>query len=134
MFSEFMLPLITKRKIHGYRQKLIEQDKSDSKPLLNLPDFLSKHFSTILVIAVSLMILFSIAGMEGERVATTKEDFLIPSSHPQSIILKTYRDYLICAELNINTRSIKPGFFFIKLGDDPNLKLISHKLGPLVVN
>lgn len=134
MFFDFIWPLITQRKIHDYRKKLVEQDKVDSKPLFTLPNLLRKYLTSIITIAVALSLLFLIASFEGKRAAATKEDFLIPSSYPQSIVLKTYRDYLICAQLNSDNISIEAEYFFIKLGDDPNLKLTSQKLGPLKVN
>lgn len=133
-FFDFIWPLMTQRKIHGYRNKLAEQYKIDTQPLFTLPDFLRRYKTSIVTIAIALMLLFLIASYEGKRAAAIKEDFLIPSSYPQSIVLKIYRDYLICAPLNSDNTSIKTEYFFIKLGDDTNLKLSSHKLGPLEVN
>lgn len=134
MFFDFIWPLITQRKIHGYRKKLIEQDKLDSKKSFTLPDFLSKYMPTIMLIAIALSVLYVVASFEGKRAAAIKEEFLIPSTYPHSVVLKTYRDYLICAQLNSDNTSIEAEYFFIKLGDDSNLKLTPQKLGPLKVN
>lgn len=134
MFFDFIWPLITQRKIHAYRKKLVKQDKLDSKKSFTLPDFLSKYMPTIILIAVALSLLYVVAFFEGKRAAAIKEEFLIPSTYSQSVVLKTYRDYLICAQLNSDNKSIETEYFFIKLGDDPNLKLTSQKLGPLKVN
>lgn len=71
------------------------------------------------------------AGAEGRRNAMTQTVFLIPSTYPQSVVLRVYGDTLVCAPFDQQNRTVESSFFFIRLGDASEVRLTPRKVGPL---
>lgn len=134
LFRDFGAPLIQQRKVSGYRSKLEaqeEQHKSQASP--EVPTFIRKHLSTILLVIVVFLLFLILAHFEGTKSALDKEHFLVPSAYPQSVVLKVYDDTMICSPIDRETKQVSEIFFFIEVGSDSSLKFTMEKVGPLIV-
>lgn len=129
---DFLGPFWTQRDIKGYRDKLDAQDKHDAE-LIDKVAFVRKVGKTGLTLIIFIVFLFSLSYMDGRNSALRQEEFLVPSTHQQSVVLRMYGDRLICAPVDIENREITRRFFFINVDNEPNLTLIPQKIGPLKV-
>lgn len=131
ILRDFVLPLITQRSLSGYRNKLKAEDEVKAFPAARIPSFWKKHRYNVIMIIFTLLVLYTVASLDGKRTAIKQEEFLIPSTYPQSVVLKVYGDSLICSNFNRENRTLDGELFFIKLGRDPQLKLSLQTVGPL---
>jgi len=129
---DFLGPLITQKGILGYRNKLEAQDKHDAESITKFP-FVKQVGKVGLTIVFFILLLFSLSYLDGRDSAMRQEEFLVPSTYQESVVLRIYGDKLICAPIDRERHQIVKGFFLIRLGDDSNLVLIPQKVGPLKV-
>lgn len=128
----FLMPLYTQRKIHGYINKLEAQDRKTRETPMLLDYFVKSNTGAIIFILIIFVILFLGAMfLNGYNMARGQTDFLVPSTHQNSIVLRIYGNNLICAPLNVKTKEVEKSFFIIKLDDEPRPQLNLVKLGPL---
>jgi hypothetical protein len=128
----FVVPLYTQRKIHGYINKLEAQDRTTRETPMLLDHLVKSNTGAIIFVVIIFVILF-LGGMflNGYNMARGQTDFLVPSTHQDSIVLRIYGNNLICAPLNGKTKEVEKSFFIIKLDDEPRPQLNLMKLGPL---
>jgi hypothetical protein len=128
----FLMPLYTQRKIHGYINKLEAQDRITRETPMLLDYFVKSNTgATIFVIIIFVILFLGAMFLGGYNMAKGQTDFLVPSTHQDSVVLRIYGDNLICAPLNIETKEVEKTFFVIKLDDEPRPQLNLVKLGPL---
>ena len=65
------------------------------------------------------------------RQARTKERFFVPSTAPDTVVLRIYGNRLICAPVDRTTKQIARAIQVLRLGDDPKMVLRSERIGPL---
>jgi hypothetical protein len=85
---------------------------------------------------IFLLIIFSavFAAILGVNSAREQKMFVIPSSHPDCVVLRISDDRLICAEFDRDKKTIYPIFRILKIGEDKDLLLKLEAVGPLKPN
>lgn len=134
VFLEFIMPLFTQRSKGSYLQKLEAQRKYEiagpKGVVEHLADFLGRRaFLTFLAI----IILLFLAGLAGESKAVKQDKFFVPSTYPDSVVLRIYGENIICAPLDAKEKEIQKNFFVIRMTDEPRPMLQLQKIGPLRV-
>lgn len=134
-FLEFVLPLITERKVKGYLKKFIANEERDAyankKSLFSI--MFSEQSNNILIVFVVLIMIWIIAGMAGNSNAKLQRDFLIPSTYPEAVVLRVYGDNLVCAQFDRSSKEIDNAFFVIRVDEVPKPRLTLNEVGPLTV-
>lgn len=87
----------------------------------------AKLTGIILTVAVGTLL----SGVLGASAALKQEAFLVPSSHPNRVVLRQYGDKLICAAVDFEKRIVIPDFIVLTLGADPNTRFELKPVGPL---
>jgi hypothetical protein len=122
---------LTQRGKASYREKLAAQDKLDAG---------TKDFHSVLVtrlgigpyrLVFTLLITLVVVYYAGQSAALRQSTYLVTSTSPQMVVLRTYGDSIICARFDRNTKEVEPSFVVLKVGDDPELTLHSEHVGPL---
>lgn len=130
--QEFLIPIILQRKTDGFRAKLVEQKRLDNKKIReNNPRWMLKYGSIIAFSMITFVIICMTAMGEGRLNAVTKDEFLVLSNDPSSVVLKAYKDYLICAPFNADNRTIVKDFTIIPITQPSGITLRLEKLGQL---
>ena len=129
----FVFPLLTQRHKGSFIDKLQAQAEVDRQPVTILDYlFLSLGLKVTLIIS-SLLIGLLLSGLMGRASAIKQNEFLVTSSSPELVVLRIYKDKLICAPFERTTKKIQKSFIILKAGDDPKLMLRSEKVGPLTL-
>jgi len=63
--------------------------------------------------------------------AKWKQEFLVPVSSPDSVVLSSFGEYLIVAPFDRKTKAVERSFSILKKGEDPKLLLRWELVGPL---
>lgn len=95
--------------------------------------FNSKYFKYGFLIFYSLAFIFVCSYLRGRVDAMEKQIFYIPSTNPQSVVLKIYGDNIICAPLIQNQHIFEQKYFVIKLSDS-NTTITAIQFGYLRPN
>jgi|WetSurMetagenome_2_1015567.scaffolds.fasta_scaffold12007_5 hypothetical protein len=85
----------------------------------------------MLLLLFLFMIGFLISFSLGESEALNQEVFLVPTSHPNSIVVRNYGDKIICIDLGKEEKNLPNYFFVLQLGADPDVLFVAQKIGPL---
>lgn len=130
----FVFPLVTQKNKRTYKEKLEAQDEIDR----NIPTFfgyiyrlLGKwgYYGLILVYIVT-----TASYNAGRASAIDKKEYLVSSTKPETVVLKSYGDTLICAYFDYNKKEIYRNFLFIKLdGESKSLNFRMEEIGPMSV-
>lgn len=131
IFTQFVAPLITQRQISSYKSKLEAQDQVERETPVLIDYFIKRAGITVVSLGILLVLFLGAMFFVGYNTAQRQTDFLIPSTHQDSVVLRIYGDNLICAPFDIKTKEVEKTFFVIKLDDEsrPQLRLV--RLGPL---
>jgi hypothetical protein len=129
---DFLGPCWTQRSIKGYRNRLDAQDKRDAEVMGKIT-FLGKIGRAGATLIVFIILLLGLSYLDGRDNAVTQEEFLVPSTYQESAVLRVYGDRLVCAPLDREKHQVSREFFFINIGDNPNLILTPQIIGPLKV-
>lgn len=126
-------PLFGPKNAKSYRERLQAQSEmmrtSTEARLIDIIERLvGKNTIPILVLIGMLLTTCYVAG-RGD--AMNQKDFLLPSTYPQSVVLRIYGDNLVCAPFEKDTKLVAPSFFIIHPDDDPKPVLTWTKVGPL---
>lgn len=133
----FILPVLLHRKVRGYRQKLIaSEDKRDdngqyemSIPYQVISKIGDRNYKIILSI-IFVIALIPNASMIGEANATSQKVFMIVEGYPNYIMVGTYKDYAVVAEMDVKKKEVIPNYKLIK-NEEFNAKL--YEVGKLTV-
>jgi len=130
----FVFPLITQRGKGSYIDKLQAQRKHELETPMVIFDsavrFLGRRIS-LFIIVVIVLLLFSYSA--GDAKALKQDKFLVPSTYPQSVVLRIYGENMICAPFDAEDKKIETKFFVIRMTDEPRPTLQLQKVGPLRV-
>ena len=131
-FLLFVSPLITQRDKRSYIEKLQAQRKRDLETPVVILDSLVRLLGRgafIIIFVVILLLVFSYA--IGEAEALNQDEFLVPSTYPQAVVLRIYGENMICAPFDREQKEIQKSFFIIRMTDEPRPMLQLQKIGPL---
>ena len=136
LLLEFSVVVTKYRNVKGWRAKYEEQDKPIPKDITR--DFLQQRFGRgVYIIIFFAFFLLLGAYLGGFLPASTQKDFLVPSTNPNTVVLRVYGDNLICAHLANETKGnktnvvVEKSFFILKLDDEPRPILNLTRVGPL---
>jgi hypothetical protein len=131
VFTQFVAPLITQKQIPGYISKLEAQDRVERETPLLLDYVVKRAGITIVSLGILVAMFLCAMFLLGYSTAERQTDFLVPSTHQDSVVLRIYGDNLVCAPFDIKTKEVDKTFFIIKLDDEPRPQLRLVRLGPL---
>jgi hypothetical protein len=115
-----------------FREKLEKSDEGIFKPTATHPGlFVRLGFN-----AVGLMILLSsvvwlACYLHGKDSARSQVHYLIPATHPEFVVVQESGDSALCMRLDRATKTVRPQFLRLKLGEGPGTVLTREKVGPL---
>ncbi len=131
-FVGFVLPLISKRRVVGYRQKLEAANGGADKRPPMLFDKLAFDIGGIRLQVAPVAWTFAYCClMGGMGVANNQREFLLVDLQPECVVLRVYGDKLICAPLLRDKKVVEKRFFVLKLGGEPRQQLRIENVGPL---
>lgn len=67
----------------------------------------------------------------GEAEALNQRVFLVPSAHPDSVLVRAYGDKILCAEVDPKTKKLMKQLFILTAGSDEALHFDTKEIGPL---
>lgn len=136
---EFAFPLLTQRKIQGYKNKLTEQEKLEENFNKKSKQAISRYIidkiglSSLGIIVVIFFAIF-ISFASGENHAIKKEDFLIINNGNSELsVLQIYGDKLIASPLNKGNKEVEKSFYIYEVNEVSNVELKLEKVGPLII-
>ena len=90
----------------------------------------NKYFKYTGAFFYLLILIFLCCSLAGRANAMKEQIFYVPSSNPDSIVLKIYGDNIICGQLvqKQNQTGLGPTIFVLSLSNTPNLSLTPIKL------
>jgi len=136
IFAEFILPLISARKVKGYKKKLEYQEDIEKKQEWLVTKFLKQlSFPAYLILFLSFFSLLFIDSV-GSIKAKNQKSFLIIKSKPELVILRKYSDILICTTFNRKNKEVHNNFYLKSISQIANegLQIIKEEIGPLKVH
>ena len=85
----------------------------------------SKYFRYTIFGVCLLVIIIYCSALAGRSAAFNKQIFYVPSSNPDSVVLKIYGDNIICGQLiyEQNKSGLGQTIFILPLNNNPNLSL-----------
>jgi len=131
-FFEFIFPLITRRNVAGYENKLIAQDKFDDSQL-TLLDQIGNRFGYKgmgLVFLVVVLLLF--AHSVGYANAKEQEDFFVLADAPDYVVAAIDDDMAILVAYDVTTMTLKRTFIVRRLASEHIWSLEKKHIGKLV--
>lgn len=131
VFFDFLYPLIKWKDIKGYRNKLKRDDEFDISKNTLLDSLMERIGLSIVVIIAFIGVLLIASYFNGSDTAQRQEEFFIPSTNQQLVVLRIYGDNLICAPLDREAKEIERNFFILEMSD---IALKPEKVGPLTVS
>jgi hypothetical protein len=130
LFLDFLFPLITQRKKKTYREKLEAQQAHDAQTTSFLTRVSQRLGGTANVIIFLIMALI-VTYYAGQSSAMRQHEFLIASTFPDFVVIRTYGDTMICAQFDKNEQIVHPVFRFLKIAEDSDIIFTLEKIGPI---
>lgn len=129
----FISPLVGRTRGLSYAEKLLEFDTRQSTWTVTvvfhlMGSTLGRRLGTIWLWAWFSLVA---CGNAGRFSAMWKQEFLIPSSCLNCVVLSSFGENLIVAPFDRKTKLVERSFSIIKKGEDPKLVLSWEVVGPL---
>lgn len=102
-------------------------------PYSKVADAESRFGTTSLVAALTLTIGILVAGMLGNSIARHQEVFLVPASHPNSIVVRSYGVNYVCVELDQVTKQPTDRIIIVTSTDDKFSAFTKTNLGKILI-
>jgi len=128
----FVMPIFDKsvKDVKGYREKLERYDDLRTKTEYPFMKRLGLR-GILLIMLLGGAFLFSY--LEGRAQAINQDEFYVPSTYPNSVVLRIYGDNIVCAPVNKARGEIDRAFFILKTNDEPRPMLIATRTGRLYI-
>jgi len=125
----FLIPLITQGSKRSYLEKLKAHGAGAPETLVS---HISMHGGWRFVFYLyCLWLLVDLMGAAGQAKAMRQKEFFVPSASPDTVVLRIYRENLICAPFNKEGRTVQRSLIIHKLVESPPLTLRVEEVGPL---
>lgn len=127
----FLMPIFDKsvKGVKGYRAKLEKHDELRTKTEYPFMKRLGLKGALIIMLLFGV---FFFSYLEGRAQAMNQDEFYVPSTYPNSVVLRIYGDNIICAPVFDKARGeVEKTFFILKTNDEPRPMLIATKTGQL---
>jgi len=133
-FIFFVVPLMGhKGNSLSYAEKLRESDMREQtrKPTVVVSLVRSTLGRRLSMIWIWGWFALSVSNDAGRFGAMWKQEFLVPASSPDSVVLTSYGENMIVAPFDRKTKVVERSFSILKKGEDPRLLLRWEVIGPL---
>jgi len=129
----FTLPLIGRTTGLSYAEKLSEFDGRESARADTVVGHLINSSLGPRLVTVALWTWVSLVASNnaGRFFAMWKQEFLVPASSPDWVVLSSFGENMIVAPFDRKTKVVERSFSIIKKGEDPKLLLRWEVVGPL---
>ena len=128
LFLQFGVPLMTQRGKTSYRDKLKAEDTAEAESTGGLMCYIEYSARLIIIwLVIALVVSYNAGQVTALRIRT----FLVPSTIPDTVVLRIYGDKLVCAPLDRESSRLKGGFTVLKLGENSKVVLRPENLGPV---
>jgi len=124
-------PLISQRKIKGFRSKLIEEKKKIFKANENTPKWLLNYLIPISLFMLLFVVTYLIAIFQGRADASIKKEFLVVPDTPNLVVLQATQNRLICVKLNADNVSYTRNYIILPIENESGITLNKISIGPL---
>lgn len=96
----------------------------------------SRYLETITFRRIALLYIvawmaLTISHDVGRASAMFQQEYLVPASSPETVVLTSFGDNLIIAAFDRKTKEVDRSFSILKKGEDPKLVLRWERIGPL---
>jgi len=127
----FFLPLLTQRKIHGYRAKLEAQEHIDSsvESLTSLVIHRVRPLRVMIVVCFFLVLI--LANVAGEAEAAKRTVFLVDSARHDRVVLRIWGDTVVSRSYDVQNHRLGKELVVQKLSAANPLMLSEETLGKL---
>lgn len=89
--------------------------------------FGAKVTTVLFLIIVGIIVSRSL----GNAAALNQKVFLMPSSHPNTVVLRQYGDKIICSPIDMDKKKVTKSFIIMTVGSDSNTVFELREVGPL---
>ncbi len=133
MMYYFTSPLIGRSSGLSYIEKLREYDSRQSTRALTVGVRMVNTPLGRRIAMVWLWTWFSltVSSNAGRWAAMWKQEFLVPASSPNCVVLISFGENMIVAPFDRQTKMVERSFSIVKKGEDPKLLLRWEVVGPL---
>ena len=139
IFAVFVFPLISQRRVKGYKNKLAEQMKgnqgSDSNDSSLLGGYRRKY--GLRIYAAIIVAIFALIYMSffGSVVARNQSSFEVLASTPELVVLARYSSRLVCAEVDREKKEIKNAYYIRTLDQvaEQGIRISRENVGPFKI-
>ncbi len=132
---EFVMPLLSRRNVSGYVNKLVAQEEFDQEFDESHPDIfglIKRHYGwRLLLIILGVFLSTVLAEQAGLARAVNQSKFLVLDTSPEMVVLRVYGDRMIAAPFNRKTQEVESKFVIKVLGEDNNLVISPEDVGSL---
>jgi hypothetical protein len=130
----FIVPLIGRKGSHlSYTEKLREYDRREETraPTVVVSLVRSTLGRRLSMIWIWGWFAITVSNNAGRFGAMWKQEFLVPASTPDSVVLSSFGENMIVAPFDRKTKVVERSFSMLKKGEDPKLILRWEVVGPL---
>jgi hypothetical protein len=85
----------------------------------------------VVVFLVVLYLAYLASSTLGQTEAFNERLFLVPSTQPDSVVVRVYGDKILCAAIDLHTKKPLKQFYILTAGADKSLHFDTKELGPL---
>jgi hypothetical protein len=132
---QFLLPLWRYREAGSYLGKLEEADASMQRADAEVETLVDRLLRSVdLKLVQVLFLVFALVYLAwgvGRYRAIYQESYYVVDTTPETVVLQTTANYVICAPFDRASQEIEPAFQILKNGEDPSLVFRLEKVGPL---
>ncbi|WP_106766460.1 hypothetical protein [Paenibacillus faecalis] len=134
----FVLPILQFRRVKGYKEKLEAsiswEEETNQSPPNGLTTTILRRlgYKKLKVVFYCLFVLATIPNLSmiGNHNAAKQTEYMIIEGNPNYVVVGTYKDYAIAAELNMENKEINPNYRLIK---NENFRARIYNTGKLKV-
>lgn len=129
----FLIPRIGRDQLTTYSQKLRDCDlrKWGSHPTVTDYFFRSSLGGRIITVMFWTWFSLTVSYNGGRFDAMWHQNFLVPASSPDNVVLSSFGESMIVAPFDRKTKEVERSFLILRKGEDPKLLLRWELIGPL---
>jgi hypothetical protein len=131
-FFEFIFPLITQRRVAGYENKLLAQDKIDDAQKTLLDRVGNRYGYKGMGLVLAVVVLLSFAHSVGYANAKEQEDFFVVADAPDYVVAAIDDDMIILVAYDAAKMTLKRAYTIRRLASEHVWQLEKKHIGKLV--
>lgn len=91
----------------------------------------SRFGTRVTTIVLLVFVGVIVSRLLGNAAAISQKTFLMPSSHPNTVVLRQYGDRMICSPVDLERKRVAKGFIIRMVENNPNTVFELKDVGPL---